>query len=180
MRRLMLLALPFVLLVGQGGCSKRLPAAPAAASETLTLRRSGHQLEQMTVDNGRMFGPAIEVARYGAAYRGRAFDRIVDLRSTERLIEGSVGSGRPGPHLENYPDGFVLRGLYGGELGEIEVRADRIVGSLGTQAYDLRKSCTGESSYTSGYGPTELVVPASIMALPARDRAAVLAIFLGR
>ncbi len=133
----------------------------------------------MTIDGDRMFGPQIEIARYGTEYRGRAFGRIVDLRSNEGLIEGSVDSERTELHLQSYPDGFVLRGLYGGHLGAIEVRADRVAGSVGTQAYDLR-SPGGNSCFTSGYGPTELVVPASVMALPARDRAAILAIFLGR
>jgi hypothetical protein len=179
MRRLTTLALAFVSLIASG-CAARAPAAAPSTepSNTLLLHMPG-SMQHMTIEGDRMFGPQIEVARYGTEYRGRAFGRIVDLRSSERLIEGSVGSARTELHLENYPDGFMLRGLYGGQLGAIEVRSDRVAGSVGAQAYDLRSAC-GDTRFTSGYGPTELLVPASVMALPAPDRAAILAIFLGR
>jgi len=162
------------------------PNAPEAQPETITLRTAG-TLSTATLDGTRMFGPEIEVARYGDAYRGRSSKGLVDLRSENGTIEGMVGSGRTELHLEHdEAGGFRIRGINAGTLGELEVRADRVVGQLGGCSYDLRqasdvcgKTYSGLRSCGGLPQNAELTLPPAIVSLEPIDRAALLAIFLG-
>ena len=160
------------------------PAEPQP--ETITLRTPG-QLASATIEGTRIFGPEIEVARYGDHYRGRSARGVIDLRSHDDTIDGVVGSARTELHLENVePEGFRVRGLNAGTLGELEVRNDRIVGQLGGCAYDLREASNAGGARYIGQRvckglpePAELALPPSVAALDPLGRAALLAIFLG-
>jgi hypothetical protein len=152
----------------------------------ITLRTPG-ALATATLDGTRIFGPEMEVARYGDAYRGRTTRGVVDLRSRDGVIEGVVGSERTELHLENVDEGgFRVRGLNAGTLGELEVRADRVVGQLGGCAYDLREASNACGARYSGQRVcrglpevAELTLPPTVAALGPLDRAALLAILLG-
>jgi|SRR5579859_6481307 len=169
-------------------CAASLPAnAPREAQpETITLRTPG-QLASATLDGTRLFGPELEVARYGDAYRGHSARGVVDLRSSDGTIEGVVGWGRTELHLESVDaNGFRVRGMNAGTLGELEVRSDRIVGQLGGCAYDLREASNACGVKYSGSRVckglpevAELALPPSVVALDPLGRAALLAIFLG-
>jgi hypothetical protein len=162
------------------------PNAPEVPPETMSLRTPGN-LSTATLEGTRLFGPEIEVARYGDAYRGRTAKGLIDLRSENGTIEGVVGSARTELHLEHQEaGGFRVRGLNGGILGELEVRSDRIVGQLGGCAYDLRQASNACGTTYSGQRwcgglphSAELILPPAIGALEPIDRAALLAIFLG-
>jgi hypothetical protein len=163
----------------------------------MTLRYPGN-FDQVALDGGRMFGPDLEVMRYDDAYRGHAFRKQIDLRVQEDLIEGVVGAGRTELHLERFPDGFELQGLYAGNLGVLTFRRDRLEGHLGGRVFRLRSSATDPMVYESSSGPAEQAVPVPIAvgsihpgpteielpgmfgSLPTEHQAAVLAIFLGR
>jgi hypothetical protein len=175
-----LLALPLA------ACAAPLPAnVPDQQPETITLRTPG-SLSTVTIDGTRVFGPTIEVARYGNEYRGRSANGLVDLRLENGTIEGTVGSDRTELHVEkDEAGGFTVRGMNRGMLGELEVRSDRFVGRLGGCSFDLHQvsdACgkTYSGPAFCGSSPyAEITLPPSIAALEPIDRAALLAIFLG-
>lgn len=183
-----------------GGCasSELCPQTPDNAPlEHITLRYPGN-FDQVALEGGRMFGPELEVMRYDDAYRGHAFRKQIDIRVQENLIEGVVGAGRTELHLERYPDGFELQGLYAGNLGVLTYRRDRLEGHLGGRVFRLRSSASEPLVYESNSGPaeqavalpqaiggihpgpTEIALPGTFGSLPPEHQAAVLAIFLGR
>jgi hypothetical protein len=192
-------AIGIVALLFVGGCASTelCPQVPETPIEHITLRHPGN-FDQVALDGPRMFGPDLEVMRYDDAYRGHAFKKQVDLRVQEDLIEGLVGSGRTELHVERYPDGFELRGLYAGNLGLLIFRRDRLEGHLGGRVFRLRSSATDPQVYESSSGPaeqaiavpnavaklhpgpTEIALPSTFGSLPTEHQAALLAIFRGR
>ena len=186
MRVLACFVLEVSLLLGTGCAAQPGPALPPAApSQSITLRTPG-QLLIATLSGDRFFGPDIEIARAAQSLRGRAYGAVVDLRTSESRIDGTVGSGRTELHLYVQPEGLALRGLYADSLGRLEVRADRITGQLGGCQYDLRSTGAAVAEY---YGarvcrgvsePAELALPLVVVSLAPADRAALLAILLGR
>ena len=187
------------LLFGNGCAATEVcPQTPGDTQiEHITLRYPGN-FEQVALEGGRIFGPEFEVMRYDDAYRGHAFRKQVDLRVQEELIDGMVGTGRTELHVERYPDGFELQGLYAGNLGVLTFRRDRLDGHLGGRVFRLRSSATDPLVYESisgpaeqavlmpsvaspmHPGPTEIALPGNFGSLPIEHRAVVLAIFLGR
>jgi hypothetical protein len=183
-----------------GGCASS-ELCPQTSADTpiehITLRYPGN-FDQVALEGSRIFGPDLEVMRYDDAYRGHAFRKQIDLRVQEDLIEGVVGAGRTELHLERFPDGFLLQGLYGGNLGALTFRRDRLEGHLGGRVFRLRSSATDPMVYESNSGPaeqavpvavavarihpgpTEIALPGTFGSLPPEHQAAVLAIFLGR
>jgi hypothetical protein len=191
-------AIAALLLVG--GCASTEVCPPQTAEtpiEHITLRHPGN-FDQVAIEGGRMFGPDLEVMRYDDGYRGHAFRKQIDLRVQEDLIEGVVGAGRTELHVERYPDGFELHGMYAGNLGALVFRRDRLEGHLGGRVFRLRSSASDPKVYESNTGPaeqavlvrravggihagpTEIALPGMFGALPAEHQAAMLAIFLGR
>jgi hypothetical protein len=165
-------------------CVARPPlAASTEPLATITLRMPG-DLRQATWTGSRIFGATIDIVRDEDTYRGRVLNAPVDLRTGDAVVEGTRG-GPTELHLETHSDGFTVRGLNGGKLGSLEVRADRIVGQLGGCQYELRAALTGSALYQGARvcgarpEPTELSLPSEMVALPPEHRAALLAIFLG-
>jgi hypothetical protein len=180
-------SLTLAIALPLAACAAPLPPnAPEQQPETITLRTPGN-LSTATLDGTRLFGPDIEVARYGDEYRGRSQKGLVDLRSGNGTIAGVIGSGTTELHLEtDEAGGFRVRGMNAGRLGELEVRSDRIVGQLGGCSYDLRQASNACGTTYSGMRScggmpqnAELTLPATIATLEPIDRAALLAIFLG-
>jgi hypothetical protein len=191
----------FIALLFVGGCAST-ELCPQTSGDTpldhITLRYPGN-FDQIALEGGRMFGPELEVMRYDDAYRGFAFRKAIDLRVQEDLIEGAVGAARTELHVERYPDGFHLQGLYAGNLSALSFRRDRLEGQLGGRVFRLRSSAVDPLVYESNSGPaeqavpvprraiakihsgpTEIVLPTRFGSLPMEHQAAVLAIFLGR
>jgi hypothetical protein len=135
----------------------------------------------MTLQGSRIFGPSIEVLHQRQTYRGRAFNQIVDLRVNDRLVEGAVG-GRTELHVEERAGSFTVRGLNANKLSRLEVGPHQVVGQLGGCQYDLRRA---GGAYYQGFRacpaklePAALSFAPEVAAMPARDRAALLAILL--
>jgi hypothetical protein len=146
-------------------------------------------MEQATIEGTRIFGPQFEVARYDRNLRGHTPTGLVDLRAENDTIEGMIGSGRTELHIDAYEDdGFRLRGLVGGSLGALDVRSDRIQGKLGGCSYDLHQATAVCGTTYRGMRacaqrlpePAELTLSPAVASLEPLDRAALLAIFLGR
>jgi hypothetical protein len=189
-----------VALFLSGGCATTdlCPQTPGDSQiEHITLRAPGN-FDQMALEGARLFGPDLDVMRYDDVYRGLAFRNQIDLRVQEDLIEGVVGAGRTELHVERYPDGFELHGLYAGNLGLLTFRRDRLDGHLGGRVFRLRASATDPRVFESiagpatqavalprstgrvHPGPTEIALPNMFGSLRTEHQAAVLAIFLGR
>jgi hypothetical protein len=156
----------------------------SSAPSTITLRTPG-ALVEATMAEHRIYGPDIELARDGRTLRGRVFDNVVDLRCGDAAIEGSVAGGRTDLHLSERAGVFVLRGLYAGKLGELEIGTDRLVGQLGGCQYDLRDASGAGATYrgtrlcSRSPEPAELSLPPAVLPLPPHDRAVLLALVLG-
>ena len=178
----------FALFLFTAGCSgaKKDPNAPEPVVEHFTLRSPGG-FDELALEGERVFGPNIDVTRYDDTYRGNVRTLFVDLRIRENLIEGTVANARTELHIEKFEDGFAVKGLFGGRMGQILLQGDRFEGRMGTRAFVLTKS-DNPLIYKSGVGAgqlssrgsTEFTFPASFSARPVEQQAALLALFLGR
>ena len=181
--------LALALALFAAGCSgaQANPNVPEKPVEHFTLRSPGG-FEELALEGERIFGPNIDVTRYDDTYRGTVRTLLVDLRLRENLIEGTVGNGRTELRIERFADGFGVRGMFGGRLGQILMQADRLEGRMGGRALVLRRSEKDPLLYLSGAGgggltargSTEFKLPASFMERPIEQQAALLALFLGR
>jgi hypothetical protein len=187
MRSYAAIALALSLFATACSGSQKDPNAPEQPVEHFTLRSPGG-FDELALQGERIFGPNIEVTRYGDTYRGNVRQLFVDLRITENMIEGTVANARTELRIEKFPDGFGVKGLFGGKIGQFLVQADRLEGRMGGRAFVLRKSETDPLLYRSivgagevtGRGSTELTLPASFFTRPTEQQAALLALFLGR
>jgi len=156
------------------------PAKPV----TMSLSIPG-DLREMTFDGPRIYGSWLEIVHLDETYRGRAFNKPVDLRVNDNLIEGTVG-GRTELHLKVEANSFTVQGLNADKLGSLEVRPDRIAGQLGGCQYDLRDAKV-RGAYYQGFRacptkpePAALSFAPEVAAMPPKDRAALLALLLVR
>lgn len=182
---------PLVLGLAAASCSSA-PAAQngAANSPEYAIVQSGGEVIQTTVDGSRIYGPNIMIERTQEGLRGNGPLGIVDLRRDANSLRGIVGMGPTELYVEPLDEGaFVLRGMFSGTLGRLEVRNDRIEGQLGRCQFNLRRqdvevgaSYTGRRVCSSGssFRPTTVTLAPSIVAMEPIDRAAILTILLGR
>ena len=179
----------FALAIFVAACSRAQtdPCAPERPVEHFTLRSPGG-FDEIALEGDRMYGPYIEIVRYDNEYRGRVRDLIVDLRVKDNLIEGTIGNARTELYVDRFPDGFGVRGLFGGRIGQFQMQSDRLEGRMGGRAFVLRKSEEDPTVYRSipgagqltGRGSTELTLPSSFANRPIEQQAALLVFFLGR
>jgi hypothetical protein len=180
-------AIAFVLLAADCSRAPTDPNVPERPVEHFTLRSPGG-FDELALEGDRVFGPNIEVTRYGDTYRGAVRQQFLDLRVRENLIEGTVGNGRTELRIEKFADGFGVRGLFGGRMGQFLMREDLLQGRMGGRAFVLRRSENDPFVYQSvvgsgqltARGSTELILPCSFTSRPIEERAALLAIFFGR
>jgi hypothetical protein len=158
----------------------------SANAQYFTLR-TARGTEQIRLDGDRLFGPDVEVSRLSDGYRGHVGKRVVDLRTEDKKVFGSIGSDHTELHVEERPDGIVLKGLYGGSLGSIELLAGKVVGSIGSCTYDLQRASaeaafryTGMRACLGRVASVEMMLPADLGRRPATERAALMALFLGK
>ena len=168
-----------------GGPPAASPAPAPAKPVTMELSIPG-DLRQITLDGPRIYGPSFEIVHQDQTYRGQAFNKPVDLRVNENLVEGTVG-GRTELHLKvEAANSFTVQGLNADQLGSLEVRPDRIVGQLGGCQYDLRDTKLSGAFYQGFRAcptkpePTALSFAPDVATMPPQDRAALLAILLVR
>jgi len=181
------IALVFAIFAAGCGGAKKDPSAPETPVEHFSLRSPG-RFEEIALEGERFFSPEIEIVRYDNEYRGHVRSLTVDLRLSENLLEGTIGNARTELHIEKLPDGFGVRGMFGGRIGQFAMQGDRLEGRLGGRAFVLRRSEDNPTVYRSivgagelsGRGSTELTVPASFAKRPPEQQAALLSLFLGR
>jgi hypothetical protein len=153
-------------------------------SQYFTLR-TARGTEQIRLEGDRLFGPDVEVSRLSDGFRGHVGKRMVDLRTADMKVFGSIGSDHTELHVEERPDGFVLKGMYGGSLGSIEMLASRVLGSIGSCSYDMVRAAaetpryTGRRACLGRVSTVEMFLPADLHTRSAVDRAAMMALFLG-
>jgi hypothetical protein len=160
------------------------PAQPSSA-----IMHSTGSVIQTTVDGSRIYGPMVMLERDDAGLRGSGPTGVVDLRKDSDSLRGFIGTGPTELHLETVGEGgFMLRGMFGGALGRLEVRSDRIEGQLGRCQYNLRRQPSDLGVAYNGrrvcssrsFEPATITLSPEIAALEPIDRAAVIAILLGR
>jgi hypothetical protein len=141
--------------------------------------------EQARLEGRRLYGADIELEHLRDGYRGTVRSGLIDLRTDGEKIYGSVGTGHTELHVEEVPGSLFLTGMYAGRLGELEVRADRVKGTIGQCTYDMSRH--PEAPWYQGtrlcqgrFGGAELAFPLSLARRSVHERAVLLAVFLGR
>ena len=150
--------------------------------------RTGTSTDTIRLDGDRLFGPDVEVSRLSDGFRGHFGNRVVDLRTADMKVYGSIGSAHTELYVEERPNGVVVKGLYGGTLGTIELLSDKVSGSIGDCTYDLVRAgagsdlpvYTGRRACRGRVSSAEIPLPADLARRPAVDRAALMAMFLAQ
>jgi hypothetical protein len=177
------------LVLGALSCSSATKQPPSSVPSESMLFVSPTSVIHASFEGSRVFGPQLELARDENGLRGRGPLGVVDLRKGGDSIRGVVGGGPTELYLERDGDsGFSLRGLYSGVLGDLEVRPDRIQGQLGQCQYNLRRHVAEEGAAYNGrricgrrwMEPATVTLSPAIAALEPLDRAALIAVLLGR
>ena len=160
-------------------------------SPEYAIMQSPGSVIQTTIDGSRISGPSIMLERTDDRIRGTGPSGVVDLRKDDggNTWRGIIGTGPTELHLEPLDEGgFVLRGMFNGALGRLEIRTDRIEGQIGRCQYNLRPHPTDKGVAYNGrrvcggtpFEPAAMTLPPTVMELEPIDRAAIIAILLGR
>jgi hypothetical protein len=183
--------LSLVLALAAVSCS----SAPSAQNGQSTppeyaIAQSGGDVIQTTVDGSRIYGPSIMIERTAEGLRGNGPFGVVDLRREGNALRGIIGTQPTELYVEPLENGaFVLRGMFSGSLGRLEVRSDRVEGQLGRCQFNLRPQEAEKGVAYNGrrvcgtnasFRPITVTLAPSIVEMEPIDRAAVLAILLGR
>jgi len=153
------------------------------------MAQSGADVIQTSVDGSRIYGPTVMLERDCDGMRGNGPSGVVDLRTEGNTLRGIVGTGATELHLEPIDEGgFTLRGLFAGALGRLDVRPDRLEGQLGRCQYNMRPYATELGVAYNGrrvcgspaFQPVTVTLAPTIAAMEPIERAAILAVLLGR
>jgi hypothetical protein len=181
----------FAAVMGALGCSASTDgqgSGPNTAPE-YAITQSGGSVVQATVDGSRIYGPMIMLERDEQGLRGTGPLGVVDLRKDGDMLRGIIGQWPTELHLErNEDEGFRMRGMFRGLLGSIEITPERIQGQLGSCQYNLRRYPSSNGVAYNGrrfcgpnnVEPTTVNLAPTIASLPPPERAAIIAILLGR
>ena len=168
-----------VLAIGMSRVS--LAGAPPAPGDRMQVHAVDDTIDVRVTLEG-LVGPDVQVSRLGTELRGRAFHQTVQLSWGSDRITGTVADGPVDLKVVSVGDGIRIEGLYAGLLGNLRISPHEIEGSVGACTYSLRR--VGER-FEGQHGcrshPIELanvVLPASLDALPAAERAAFLVVIL--
>ena len=169
-----------VVMAASAGCwgLRSIDRDPADVDRYFTWRGGpSWYAYQVCLEDDRLFGPDLEISRLPEGYRGRVGGVFVDLRVTGRQVSGWVGFKPTQLQVDEQPQGLIVTGVYAGHWGRLDLSADRLTGTVGGHAYDLRRSPSGSRWYQSARG--ELALPGGLSRLAAADRAILLALVLG-
>jgi len=167
------------------GCASAQPAPPAepgspAGSISLRLPNTMTKFDHVVVTGDRISGPNLELSRYGDVYRGRAYGEIVDLEWEGDTLVGRIGNGMgTALRFREYADGYSLEGQFSGGRGFIALRGNLLKAVAGARRFDLVTDdglVYRDVRYT--VRPMEVVLSPEIAALPTREQAVALAMFL--
>jgi hypothetical protein len=178
----------FVLGLGLASCSSGAENQATQSPPEFAIVQSPTSVVQVSVDGSRIEGPNVMLERFDGSLRGRGPSGVVDLRREGNSLRGTIGNGPTELYLEPLDDGFVLRGMYSGVLGRLDIRTDRIEGQLGRCQYSLRRYPSELGVAYSGrricrrgfFEPATLTLSPAVASLEPIDRAAITAILLGR
>jgi hypothetical protein len=168
------------------GCAALSGAESGGGPGQYFTLRTAVSTETARLDGNRLFGPDVEVSRLTDGFRGHVGSRLVDLRTADMKVFGSIGSALTELYVERRPGGFVMKGMYGGKLGTIEMLADRMAGSIGNCTYDMIRAdretprYTGRRACRGQVGTAEILFPQDLRSRPPEDQAALTALFLGQ
>ncbi len=168
------------------GCAALSGPGASRGNEQYFTLRTASSTEQIRLDGDRLFGPDVEVSRLQEGFRGHVGNRLVDLRTSEMKVFGSIGSGLTELYVEERPGGFALKGLYNGKLGTIELLSNKMAGSIGGCTYDMVRAemetfrYTGRRVCRGMVGTAEIFLPPDLARRTPEDRAALMALFLGQ
>ncbi len=138
----------------------------------------------MRIEGDRAWGPAVELKRFGDAYRGTLQGLVVDLHFTHDRVHGMVGSTRNDFYVSTVDGKVHVQGLVNGRVSTFDVGAEAIAGSFGNCAYEMKRKPEtddyfGYRSCSNGTFPSSRVsIPGYIRALPALDQATIYALLL--
>lgn len=176
----------FSLAAAAAGCAGFSGFGGSSGNEQYFTLRTAASTEQVRLEGNRLFGPDVEVSRLTEGFRGHVGNRMVDLRTSEMKVFGSIGLAHTELYVEERPSGFVLKGMYSGKLGSIELLADKMAGSIGGCTYDMIRAEAAVFRYTGRrvcrgmVGTAEILLPADLATRSPEDRAALIALFLGQ
>ena len=160
------------------------PAPAEAATGYFNLRTPSTLLE-VRVTPEALTGPTVQVQRTEDGLRGFAFNQTVDLRMEKNKVVGFIGSQPVELFLTTEGDKLILRGLYAGTLGRLEIGPAGVDGTVGACGYSLRQDAVAGATYDgqrtcrSQLEPVTLALPPGLEKQPSTDVAAVLALLLG-
>jgi hypothetical protein len=146
--------------------------------------RMADDTEQAKLEGARLHGPDLELTRTADGYRGRGPSGTIDLRTDGKKIAGTVGAGSTELYLDEGAGALVVKGRYADRMSELEVRADRVRGTIGRCQYDLQRTdpkaawYEGRRACQGALTGVQLALPAALAAMPAVDRGLLLAVFL--
>ena len=153
------------------------------------ISQTGGSVVETTVDGSRISGPNVMLQRDEKGMRGQGPLGVVDLRKEGDTLRGFIGQQPTELHLDHdEKGGFLMRGLFGGILSSLEVTPESIGGQLGRCQYNLRRYPADTGVAYNGrrfcganiIEPTTITLSPTINALPPLERAALMAILLGR
>ena len=148
--------------------------------------RSAHDLafvadgegRTVRIDEGRAYGPNIEVDKYEDGYRGVWQGRTIELRVREGRVMGTIGTLPIDIHVKDENGTLDLQGMVGGQLGNLEIDENQVVGQFNGCGYELKKAEVGYEGLRCGASVTTLRMPVGWGELSASERAAFLALML--
>ena len=158
--------------------------AEAEARDSFRFVGGGTATTARIIEPDLLWSSRGSVQTFGNGYRGRWSEEVVDLRTRENLVEGTIGAFRTELHITPTADGFRLDGLYRGGLGELHVTSKSITGNVGAGWISVVRAEGEGFKYTSanaGVGGYQraLTLPERFAQLPRERQALYLALVIG-
>ncbi len=126
-----------------GGCGGPQVGAPREENPDLGLyftQRAESGTTQAKLVPGRLYGPTLELSlRDDGSYVGRFGSAIVDLRTTEERVAGTIGGQPTELYVAPEGEGMRVRGMLAGALGTLDVTPRVVSGRAGRCSYDLKR-----------------------------------------
>ncbi|RKG92641.1 hypothetical protein D7V97_40725 [Corallococcus sp. CA053C] len=82
-------------------------------------------------------GPDLQLHMTDDALRGQAFQRPVDLKLSDRRIQGTVGQEPVNVTVRERPEVVEMAGNFAGQPSSLTLSPDELVGSVGPCGYNL-------------------------------------------
>jgi hypothetical protein len=158
------------LLVAAACASAGKPKLQTAASgpeQRFSMTGSGFQTTALITPQSAQ-GPQVDLGRYedGKAIRGKVSGQPLDLTVSEGSAQGSWGSGPLSINVAESADELKVTGLIAGRPSNFTASRERIEGTIGFCAYDLKRSgetYVGSRSCGRGIGSVTVQFPSTIL-----------------